>query len=128
MTFIKKISRTILLAILLLTFAELAVSLTGEFSGNIGTMQAISKNPAGVGNISTKAPDLERAVSDVVNFDPALWQSFLQSLPLKLYTFTFNDFLNDLFGFSDSPLSWIIIGLVSWQVIWKQSGHNEVKN
>ena len=86
------------------------------------------QKPCGCGQHSTKAPDFERAVSDVVNFDPALGQSFLQSLPLKLYTVTFNDFLNNLFGFSNSPLSWIIIGLVGWQVIWKQSGHNEIKN
>ena len=128
MALIKKISRTILLAILLLTFGELAVSLADEFSGNIGAMQAVTQNPNGVGSIAAKAPNLDRAVSDVINFDPMLWQSYLQSAQLTLRTFTLNNLVDDLFNFSDSPLSWVIIGLVGWQVIWKQSGHTEIKN
>ena len=117
-----------MLAIALLTFTELALSLTNEFSGNIGVMQSANKYPNQIGSISAHAPDLDGAVRDVVNVNPGYWLSYLQSLPLRLQGFTPESAVNDLLDSDNSPLVWIIIGLVSWQIIWRQTGSPEIKN
>ena len=127
MALIKNIARTVMLAIALLTFTELALSLTGEFSDNIGVMQVVGKYHDQVGTIAAKAPDLNRAVNEVVNLDTGVWYSYLQSIPLRLQGLTFDVLVSDLLNFGDSPLSWIIIGLVGWQTVWKVTGGSKIE-
>lgn len=119
--FIKKTARYGFIAVILLTFIELTLNFADQFSSSVSVMQAVSKSPDKVAGISAKAPDLEAAVANTINLDPDSWQSFLQSLELRLQNLSLDSIFNSLFDLSDSPFGWVLIGLVGWRVVWKVS-------